>query len=48
VLVLLIGMIMRYTVDMTLGGMIYIPSFMMISSSIRVILRLLPRQTERL
>jgi hypothetical protein len=32
---------MKYTVEMTSGGMIYIPSLMVIGSSIRVILRLL-------
>jgi hypothetical protein len=48
VLVLLIGVIMRYTADMASDGMIWIPSFMKIGSSIRVILRLLPRQSERL
>jgi hypothetical protein len=30
---------MKYTVDMGSGGMIYIPSFMMIGSDIQVILR---------
>lgn len=32
---------MKYVGEMTSGGMIYIPSFIMISSSIQVILRLL-------
>jgi hypothetical protein len=31
---------MKYSVEMAGGGMMYIPSFMTISSSIRVILRL--------
>jgi uncharacterized RmlC-like cupin family protein len=39
---------MKYTVEMAPGGMIYIPSFMKICSSIQVILRLSPRQSERL
>jgi hypothetical protein len=39
---------MRYTVDMTLDGTIYIPSLMKIGSTIQVMLRLLPRQSERL
>jgi hypothetical protein len=48
VLVLLIGVIFRYTVDMVLDGVIYIPTFRKIGSGIQVILRLLPRQLERL
>jgi hypothetical protein len=39
---------MKYAIEMASGGMIYIPSFMMIGSSIQVILRLLPKQFERL
>jgi hypothetical protein len=39
---------MRYTVEMASDGMIYIPSFMKTDSGIQKILRLLPRQFERL
>jgi hypothetical protein len=39
---------MKYTVEMASGGMIYIPSLMTIGSGIRVILRALPKQFERL
>jgi hypothetical protein len=39
---------MNCAVEMSLGGMIYIPSFMTISSGIQVILRLLPQRFERL
>jgi hypothetical protein len=39
---------MKYTIEMASDGMIYIPSFMKIGSGIQVILRLLPRQSERL
>jgi hypothetical protein len=39
---------MKYTVEMASGGMIYIPSLMTIGSGIRVILRILPQQFERL
>jgi hypothetical protein len=38
----------KYAVMMASGGMIYIPTFMMIPSGIKVILRLLPQQFERL
>jgi hypothetical protein len=34
---------MKYAVEMASGGMIYIPSFMMIGSGIQVILRLLSK-----
>jgi hypothetical protein len=47
-LVLLMRVIYKYTVDMVSDGMIYIPAFMKIGSGIQVILRLLPRQFERL
>jgi hypothetical protein len=39
---------MKYTIEMTSDGMIYIPSFVTIGSGIQVILRLLPEQFERL
>jgi hypothetical protein len=40
---------MKYTVEMTSGGRIYIQSFMkIVFIFIQVILRLLTRQTERL
>jgi hypothetical protein len=39
---------MKYAVEMVSGGMIWVPSFMKIGSSIQVILRLLPRHSERL
>jgi hypothetical protein len=39
---------MKYTVEMTSDGMIYIPDFMKIGSGIQVILRLLPGQSEKL
>jgi hypothetical protein len=39
---------MKYTVEMTTGGMIYIPSFITIVLGIQVTLRLLPRQFEKL
>jgi hypothetical protein len=39
---------MKYTAEKASDGMIYIPSFTKISSVIQVILRLLPRQSERL
>jgi hypothetical protein len=39
---------MKYSVEMASDGMIYVPSLMKIRSGIRVILRLLPRQSERL
>jgi hypothetical protein len=35
---------MKYAVEVALGGMISIPSFMAIGSVIQVILRLLPQQ----
>jgi hypothetical protein len=38
----------KYTIEMTSGGMIYIPSLMKIGSGVQVILLLLPRQSERL
>jgi hypothetical protein len=34
--------------EMTSGGMIYIPSFMLSGSGIQLILRVLPQQFERL
>jgi hypothetical protein len=39
---------MKYTVEMSLHGMIYIPSFMKVGTGIQRILRLLLRQSERL
>jgi hypothetical protein len=39
---------MEDTVEMASDGMIHLPSFMMISSGIQVILRLLPQQFVRL
>jgi hypothetical protein len=39
---------MKCTIEMTSGGMIYIPGFMTISSGIQVILKLLPEQSETL
>jgi hypothetical protein len=39
---------MTYTVEMALGSMIYISSFMMIGSGIQIIVRLLPQQFDRL
>jgi hypothetical protein len=38
----------KYTVEMASEGMIYVPSFMKIALGIQVILRLIPRQSERL
>jgi hypothetical protein len=38
---------MKYTVDMASDGMICIPSFIRIGSGIQIIIRLLPRQSER-
>jgi hypothetical protein len=38
----------KYTVEMALGGMIYIPIFLMIGSRIQVILRVFPQRFERL
>jgi hypothetical protein len=37
---------MKYAVGMASGGMINIPNFMTISSSIQIILRSLPQQIE--
>jgi hypothetical protein len=39
---------MKYTVEMASDGMIYISCLMKIGLSIQVILRLLPRQSDRL
>jgi hypothetical protein len=39
---------MNYTVEMASDGVMYIPSFIKIGSGIKVILRLLPQQFERL
>jgi hypothetical protein len=39
---------MKYAVEMASGGMLYIRRFVIISSGIQVILRLLPQQFERL
>jgi hypothetical protein len=39
--------LMKYAVGMASGGVIYIPSLMTIGSGIRVILRVLPQQSER-
>jgi hypothetical protein len=38
---------MKYTVEMASDGMIYIPSFMKISSGIQTISSLLPRRSEK-
>jgi hypothetical protein len=48
VLVLLTGVIMKYTVEMASDGMLYVPSLMDIGLGIQVILKLLPRQCARL
>jgi hypothetical protein len=37
---------MRYTVEMALDGMIYMPSLMMIVSDNRLILRVLPKKSR--
>jgi hypothetical protein len=39
---------MKYSVDVASNGIIYVPRLMKIGSDIHVILRLLPRQSERL
>jgi hypothetical protein len=39
---------MKVTIEMALGGMMYIPSLMTISSGLRVILKVLSQQFERL
>jgi hypothetical protein len=39
---------MKDVIEMASGGMIYIPSFMMMDSCIQAILRSLPQQFERL
>jgi hypothetical protein len=39
---------MRYTAEMASDGMVYIPSYMKTVSGIQVILRLLPRQFDKL
>jgi hypothetical protein len=39
---------MKYASKMAPGGMIHIPSLIMIGSGIQVILRVLPQQFERL
>jgi hypothetical protein len=39
---------MKYAVEMTSGGMVYVPSFMAIRSNVQVILMLVPQQFERL
>jgi hypothetical protein len=39
---------MKYTTEIASDGMIYIQSFMKIGLGIQVILRVLPRQSERL
>jgi hypothetical protein len=39
---------MKYNTEMASGGMTYIPSIKMIDSGIRVILGVLPQQSERL
>jgi hypothetical protein len=41
------GEFMKYATEMASGGMMYIPSFITISSGAQVILRLLPQQFER-
>jgi hypothetical protein len=38
---------MKYIVELYSGGMAYVPSLMTIGSCIRVILRVLPEQSER-
>jgi hypothetical protein len=47
-LVLLMGVVYVYTVDMGSNSVIYIPSFMKILSSIQAILRYLPLQSQRM
>jgi hypothetical protein len=47
VFVVLMGGIFEYTNEVTLGGMIYISSFIMVGSDVEVILRLLRHQPER-
>jgi hypothetical protein len=39
---------MKYTTEMASDGMTFVPSFIMTGSGIQVILRLLPRESERL
>jgi hypothetical protein len=39
---------MKYAVEMFISTMIYISSFMTVGTGIQVILRLLPKQLERL
>jgi hypothetical protein len=39
---------MKYSVETASEGMTYVSSFMKIDSGIQIILRLLPRQSERL
>jgi hypothetical protein len=39
---------MKYTVEMASGGMIYVPRLVTIGSGIRMILRVLPQQFQRL
>jgi hypothetical protein len=39
---------MKCAIEIASDGMMYIPSFMKIGSGIQAILRLLPRQSERL
>jgi hypothetical protein len=42
------GRFMKYTTEMVSDGMTFVPSFMMTGSGVQVILRLLPRESERL
>jgi hypothetical protein len=37
---------MKYVIEISSGGMIYIPNFMMIGSGIQIILSILPQQFE--
>jgi hypothetical protein len=39
---------MKYAVEMNLGDILYVPSFMTIRSGIQVILSLFPQQSEGL
>jgi hypothetical protein len=39
---------MKYAIEMASDAMVYVPDFMTIISNIRVILKLLPHQIERL
>jgi hypothetical protein len=47
-LVLLMGVIFKHTVEMSSDGLIYLLSFQKIGSGVQVILRLLPEQSRQL